>query len=321
MSPSLSITKYLPALLLGVAILPCTPLNAQLAREKTKFLGNVIPRSTPADFMQFWNQVTPENAGKWGSVERVRDKMNWQTLDNAYAYAKKNGLPFKQHTLVWGQQQPPWIHSLPPEEQRREVEEWIRAFCERYPDADYIDVVNEPLHAPPAYAPAIGGSGITGWDWVIWAFQKTREYCPNAKLVLNDYKIVTNDTATTRYLAIIKLLRERRLIDVIGEQGHFMETTPAAIIKRNLDRLQQTGLPIQISEYDVNLADDAAQIDVYKTQFPVLWEHPGVQGITLWGYREGSIWRKDAYLIRADGSQRPALQWLSEYIAKSKASF
>ena len=104
----------------------------------------------------------------------------------------------------------------------------------------------------------------------------------------------------------------------MGEQGHFLETTPIATIKRNLDKLEDTGLPIHISEYDVNIADDNAQTQKYKELFPVLWRHRGVQGITLWGYKQGQIWREDAYVIRSDGSPRPALTWLTEYMVNSQ---
>ena len=38
----------------------------QIAAEKCKFLGNVIAGYSPPDFLDYWNQVTPENAGKWG---------------------------------------------------------------------------------------------------------------------------------------------------------------------------------------------------------------------------------------------------------------
>lgn len=292
-------------------------LNAQIAQEKCKFLGNVIPATTPEDFKTYWNQVTPENGGKWGSVESKRDEMKWTALDNAYQFAIANDLPFKQHTLVWGQQQPAWISTLTETEKKEEVEEWIRTFCERYPKTTYIDVVNEPLHAVPDYANALGGSGSTGWDWIVWTFEKARQYCPNAKLILNDYNILSNDAATTNYLNIIELLKDKGLIDIVGEQGHFMETTPSATIKKNLDRLAAAGLPIHISEYDVNLANDQQQAEKYKEQFPILWEHPAVKGITLWGYRQGHIWRDDAYLLRSDGSPRPALTWLSKYIADS----
>lgn len=297
--------------ILLLCLLIVTPdAAAQIADGKCKFLGNIIAGSTPSDFTIQWNQVTPENAGKWGSVEGVRDEMQWAQLDNAYQTAKQNGMPFKQHTFVWGQQQPGWIGSLSPAEQKEEVEEWIKLFCERYPDTDYIDVVNEPLHAVPVYDQALG----SGWNWVIWAFEKARQYCPKAKLILNDYNIISSQTATESYVALINMLKEKNLIDVIGEQGHFLETTPLATVTANLNRLHATGLPIHISEFDVNIADDTEQANKYKELFPALWNHAGVQGITLWGYREGQIWRENAFLIRAGGTDRPALTWLKSYV-------
>src|SRR5687767_1953018 len=142
-------------------ILLSNPAYSQLADDKCKFLGNIIPGGAPSDFTTYWNQVTPENAGKWGSVEATRDVMNWSGLDLAYNTANNNGFPVKQHTLVWGQQQPNWIGALSLDEQREEVEEWIQLFCQRYPLTGYTDVVNEPLHATPLYDQALG----SGWNW------------------------------------------------------------------------------------------------------------------------------------------------------------
>jgi endo-1,4-beta-xylanase len=295
-------------------ILSSFQIKAQLAKDKCKFLGNVISGSVPSDFANYWNQITPENSGKWGSVEGTRDVMQWGQLDLAYNTAKNNGFLFKQHTFIWGQQAPNWISSLPPAEQKEEVEEWIKSYCERYPETDFIDVVNEPLHAVPDYAVALGATGL---DWVVWSFEKARQYCPNAKLILNDYNIISNDAATDIYITIVDLLKSKNLIDIIGEQGHFLETTPLATIKKNLDKLNATGLPIHISEFDIDLVDDNAQRDKYMEQFPALWTHPGVQGITLWGYKEGAIWRPNAFLQRSNGTERSAMTWLKTYVSSS----
>ena len=104
-----------------------------------------------------------------------------------------------------------------------------------FPDIDQIEVVNEPLHDPPRgpanparYIEALGGNGVTGWDWVITSFKLAREYFPNAELILNDYSITNDGNATTRYLQIIQLLKDRGLIDAIGDQGHAFSTTEAA---------------------------------------------------------------------------------------------
>lgn len=75
--------------------------------------------------------------------------MNWSTLDAAYELARTNGFPFRFHVLVWGNQQPGWIEALSSEEQLEEIEEWFSLVAERYPEIDYLEVVNEPLHDPP----------------------------------------------------------------------------------------------------------------------------------------------------------------------------
>lgn len=274
-----------------------TPSLAQLAAGKTKFLGNVVRSNVPESFSTYWNQITPENSGKWGSVEGTRDTMNWNELDVAYNYAVNNSIPFKQHTLVWGAQEPAWVSSLSSAEQATEVEEWMRLYAERYPATDFIDVVNEPLHVIPSYVDAIGGSGQTGWDWVIWAFEKARVYNPNAKLLLNDYGILGNSKATSDYLVIINLLKDRGLIDGIGVQAHGLEYARLNNVQSSLDKLAETGIPIYVSELELEHADDNTQLGMYQDIFPLLYEHPGVHGVTLWGYLAGEMWKADAYLL------------------------
>jgi endo-1,4-beta-xylanase len=174
-------------------------------------------------------------------------------------------------------------------------------------------VVNEPLHYPPPYKEALGGDGATGWDWVIWAYATARAYCPRAKLLLNDYCIPgKNEVGVLRKL--VWTLEERNLVDGIGIQLHAFEDVSDDFIRNMLDRLGSLGLPIYISELDINIADDDAQLKRFKTLFPLLWQHPAVKGITLWGYKQHQIWRPEAYLLRADGTERPALTWLKHYV-------
>ena len=302
-----------------------------LADGKPKFLGCVYSSPQTENFASYWNQVTPENAGKWGSVEGTRDVMNWTALDEAYNFAKDNDFPFHFHVLVWGAQQPSWINDLTPEEQLEEIREWFEAVAERYPDIDFLEVVNEPLpgHNPPDgtsgranYKVALGGNGETGWDWIIKAFEMAREIFPEGtRLMINDYSIINSSANTTQYLKIIRLLQSRGLIDIIGEQGHaFTTTASSSVMKTNLDSLASTGLPIQITEMDIDGPTDSQQLNEYKRIFPIFWNHPAVEGVTLWGWRPG-LWRNDqkAYLINSDNTERPALTWLREYVPNSLA--
>ena len=299
--------------------------HAPLASGQAKFLGSAYSLPQEKAFARYWNKVTPENAGKWGEVEAVRGQMDWSRLDRAYRFAKRHAFPFQMHVMVWGNQQPEWIRHLPPAEQCRAIEDWFAAVARRYPDLDYVEVVNEALNNPPSkddpgggdYIKALGGSGATGWDWVIESYRLARHYFPNAKLLINDYNVINKAGNTRRYRGIIELLHKDKLLDGIGVQAHAFETAgvSTARLRANLDILATTGLPIYITEMDIDGPTDAAQLSEYQRVFPVFWQDPAVRGITLWGFRPG-LWRgkEKANLVRADGSERPALIWLRKYL-------
>jgi endo-1,4-beta-xylanase len=197
-----------------------------------------------------------------------------------------------------------------------EAIKWIREYGKRYPHTQLIDVVNEPLHNPPHYKGALGGDGLTGWDWVIWACNTARRYCPRSGLLVNEYNILEGGPGLERFIGLIRLLKKRNLIDGIGVQGHNLENVSVSAVKFSLDRLGRLGLPIYVSELDVDIANDEAQLNVYKSLFPVMWQCPAVAGVTLWGYKQYRIWRRNAYLLRADGRERPALAWLRAYLKR-----
>jgi endo-1,4-beta-xylanase len=305
---------------------PYTPPGPPIATGQAKFLGSAWSQAQSTSFAAYWNQVTPENGGKWGSVEGTRDVMNWTDLDNAYNVAKANGFPFKFHTLIWGNQQPAWIETLSPAEQLVEITQWFDAVAARYPDMDYIDVVNEPLHDPPGspgsgggnYINALGGSGASGWDWILNSFRMARARFPNAKLLINEYSVTNNPTDMQRYVEIVRLLQAENLIDGVGVQGHAFSTrvvTPMSVHIANLDLLASTGLAVYVSELDIDGPTDEIQLEDYKRIFPVFWEHPAIEGITLWGFRPGH-WRtaQGAYLVLDNGAERPAMKWLQAYV-------
>lgn len=123
------------------------------------------------------------------------------------------------------------------------------------------------------------------------------------------------------------MLKTRGLIDGIGIQGHYFEfrsdlnasstyVYSISTIKSNLDRIADTGIPVYITEFDIDEPDDADQLAQHKIYFPIFWYHPAVKGITFWGYIEGDVWTShpNTYLINADNTERPALQWLRNFI-------
>jgi len=317
----------------GVAELPDPGKTDPIATGKNKFLGSAYSNAQSGRFDWHWNQVTPENGGKWGSVEGTQDVMNWGALDAAYNEARDNDFVFKHHVLFWGAQQPTWMAGLSEEDQLVHIHEWLAALAERYPDLEMIEVVNEPLHDPPfagggntgtqdygGYGNALGGAGDSGWDWILEGFRLARQYFPNAQLMLNDYGILNSTTNINDYLAIVDLLLEEELIDMLGVQGHAFTVNDmsASGITSALNALATRNIPLYITELDVDGPGpngEAIQLRRYQEIFPPMWEHEAVAGITVWGFNPGH-WREDqgANLVRSDGSAKPAFTWMRAYV-------
>jgi endo-1,4-beta-xylanase len=304
--------------LVALVMLP-THAQAQIAKGKSKFLGSTIATNpAPSNFPTFWNQVTPENAGKWGSVEGTHGTFNWAPLDAIYNFSQQHGFKFKAHNLIWGAQFPSWITSLSQAQQLAEIQKWITLYGQRYPNTWAVDVVNEPIHTAPPFTAALGGNGSTGWDWVVTSFQMARKAFPNAKLLINEFGTENDANARNTYLHIISILKSRGLIDGVGVQAHFfnLDNMTAAQMTTALNSYDTAGLPIFISELDITGGGtDAGQLSKFQQLFPVIWTHPSVQGITTWGYIVGQTWHTGTGLVNSNGTLRPAMTWLEGFVA------
>jgi GH35 family endo-1,4-beta-xylanase len=282
------------------------------APSAIKFIGNITTGgAVRSDFNRYWNQITGENEGKWGSVEGTRDVYNWAPVDRIYAYARQNNIPVKAHTFVWGAQSPSWINNLSATETAGEIEEWIRDYCARYPDTAMIDVVNEAVvgHQPAAYAQKAFGN-----NWIQRVFQLARQYCPNSILILNDYNNIR--WQHNEFIALAKA--QGNYIDAVGLQAHELKGMTAAQVQTAIDNIwNQVGKPIYISEYDIGDTNDQVQLQNFQAHFPVFWNHPHVKGITIWGYVNGRTWIEGSGLIQDNGTPRPAMTWLlNNYLNK-----
>lgn len=314
--------------------------RGQIAKGATKFLGNITTWGDPrAGYTQYWNQITPENESKWASVEGIRGQFNWGGVDKVRDTAKKYGIPWKFHTLVWGAQYPGepdvsglsadaawqkkltsgWLMQLSKADQLAEITKWFDAAAARYPDVPMIDVVNEamPGHNPAPFKEALGGDGASGVDWIVTAFKMARQRWPKATLIYNDFNILewNYDDAV---IFLSKIVKAGAPIDAIGSQSHALTIVDSTTLRKRIDAMTAaTGLPMYITEFDID-ADDNAQKDYYSKLFPVLWNHPKVAGVTIWGYVNGKTWLTNSGLMSDAGVERPALVWLKDYVATHK---
>lgn len=310
------------------SIIITAPSSAQLSKNPNKFLGNITTRysvdaggGVPA-YYTLWNQITPENESKWGSVEGSRGRYNWGS-DTPFNYAKNHNFTYKFHALVWGAQYPSWFtSSLSVNERYNAIVNWFDKVKEHYPDLPMIDVVNEAVgmhqQGNPLMKESLGGGGKTGYDWLIKAFELAHERWPNAILIYNDYNTFQHDTDA--YIDLVRTLRDAGApIDAYGCQSHDVDNISYDNLKNSMTKIQNAvKIPMYITELDINVEDDAKQKAQYQSIFPLMWEADYCAGVTIWGYVYGATWVDHSGLYK-NGSERPAMTWLKSYMATDKA--
>ena len=334
--------------------------NAALADGGVKFLGNITTGGqVRGDMGTYWNQITAENGCKWGSILSLSNgnsgtsKFAWDNYDQcegAYKWAKeKPGRHFKFHALVWGSQYPQFLckkknPSITVEKTKQYITEWFDAVAAKFPDLEYIDVVNEAIWSGNNYhsgyqLPAGGAEGVSTddascggsyiiealggdrvvngkhqYDFITTAFKMARERWPNAVLIYNDYN--TLHWQKNEGIELVQtIIKNGAPVDAYGQQAHDAGDFPdadswARVLTEVHDAVK---IPLYITEYDIGEADDQRQKNIIANQIPFLWETPWIAGITIWGYINGSTWRKNTGIMNSDGTDRAAMTWLRQY--------
>ena len=89
-------------------------------------------------------------------------------------------------------------------------------------------------------------------------------------------------------------------------QGHFdANLTDPAVIYKILDRFAKFGKPIQITEFDLPIRDEACQARFTRDFMTLIFSHPAVEAFTMWGFWEGRMWQSQAALVRKDWTLKP----------------
>ncbi len=247
--------------------------------------------------------------GTWGEVEGTRGTYNWTGVDTYYKFARDNKILFHHSALIWGAQQPAWSFNLNPEQTQLEIEDWVSQFCSRYGDTEFITVVNEPS---PGHQPARHAQKAFGDDWVMKSFELARKYCPNSMLLVNDFDLFA--ASFDDFVRLISPAVNAGLIDGIGIEGAGIKDIENTQITAVLDDLwRRFQLPLYITDYVV-AGDDTQQLKTMQAQFPALYNHPKVRGITFASDIDGETWFSNSGLFYADHKPRPAMQWLQEYV-------
>lgn len=259
-----------------------------------------------------FNTVVYENDLKWpqwsGAQGAGFRDQRW-TVDSL-EWLRDHGVYTKGHTLVWGSWRftPDWLRELEssPETVQAAVLAHIRDIGGATKDfARWWDVVNEPMSHRNVIE-LVGMERVADW------FKEAHAVLPESRLVINEFDIVGNGGNARRREGFVAFCRELidlgAPIDVIGFQGHFWSdrlTAPEdiwAIIDEVHEALDR---PIMISEFDMNLPNEALQAD-YTRDFITAWfAHPATEAFIKWGFWGGAHWMGDSgAMIRRDWTEK-----------------
>lgn len=263
-----------------------------------------------------FNKAVLENDLKWP----VWEGGGLQSPNNTRAalhWLRDRGLPVRGHTLIWpGTNQPyflpadvPALFGNPAALTRRITNHFAsilgqtRGLCVEW------DVVNEP-YVNHDVQDVLGRGVMVDW------FKLAKSLEPGAAMYLNEYGNLEfaglNHPQTDGFFNELAFLQTNGApLWGIGMQGHFGSFLPhPERLLEMLDRFAAFGLPIQATEFDLNLRDEEAQADYTRDFTTALFSHPAVTGVLLWGFWENQHWLPDAALFRTDWTAKPnAVAW------------
>lgn len=224
-----------------------------------------------------FNRVAVGSDLKWPDFEANRQR----ALDTV-KWLREAGVAVRGQALI----EPSWKH-LPnnlqnlqenPEALRRRVIEHVRDATGVFKGqiAEW-DVLNEAVTNTDLQR--VLGDGI-----LAEAFKAARETDPQARLFINDRNILSHGGVNAEhqdaYFKMIRALLDAKApVQGIGMQGHFNEqfTSPTRVWEI-LNRFGALGLPIQITEHDINAWDDEVMADYTRDFMTAVFAHPATSG-------------------------------------------
>ncbi|KAK3160275.1 hypothetical protein QOZ80_1BG0057370 [Eleusine coracana subsp. coracana] len=275
-------------------------------------------------FTKHFDWAVLENELKWYHTEPVQGQVSYADADELIDLCDRHNKPVRGHCIFWavdGSVQP-WVRALPTADAlRAAVEARLRGLVARYAGRfPHYEVNNEMLHGH-FFKDRLGD------DVDAHMFRETAAIDPAPALFVNDYNVESGndpDATPDKYVALITDLQKRGApVGGIGVQGHV--THPVGdVICDALDKLAVTGLPIWITELDVSAADDNVRADDLEIVLREAYAHPAVEGVMLWGFMQGNMWRSHGQLVNQDGKYTVAghrfaglrNEWMSHAMGK-----
>lgn len=104
--------------------------------------------------------------------------------------------------------------------------------------------------------------------------------------------------------------------DGIGFMAHFAQNSLRSMdgLGAIYDRFAKFGVPLQLTEFDINTRDEQLQSDYLRDVMTLTFSRLSFHAIVMWGFWEGRHWRPDAALWRKHWSIKPAGKMWKELV-------
>ncbi|WP_157687538.1 endo-1,4-beta-xylanase [Pedobacter psychrophilus] len=265
---------------------------------------------------QLFNTVTIGNGLKWGQwIDSKRRDCTKEAID----WISAKNLNLRGHNLVW-----PGKKFTPTEFKTKtsfvdglndSITNHIKNIA-NYTKGKVVawDVVNEMVHEKD-YFNVMPRTNVADW------YKLAKQIDPNAQLFLNEYGMLNSVSSPATIKTFIALIEELKSygapIDAVGIQGHVgrQPRDPVSVLT-DLDVMANVNLPIQITEFDINMPDEELQADYTRDFLIACFSHPAVTGFTMWGFWQGSHWKPDAAMFRKDWSPKPNAKVWEDLVTK-----
>ncbi|HET8657191.1 MAG TPA: endo-1,4-beta-xylanase [Longimicrobiaceae bacterium] len=249
-----------------------------------------------------FDMVTPENAMKFDATHPQPGLYTFAAGDTIVAFAEKNGMKVRGHTLVWQNQLPDWVRNGTWTKQSLSdtLKAHIQNVVGHYKGKIHAwDVVNEPFNGDGTLQSNIFLQTI-GPDYIELAFRWAHEADPDAKLYLNEYGAEDMGTKSDSLYALVSRLKADGVpIDGVGMQMHLATQYGAPSttdLAANMKRLGDLGLKVEITEMDVRTAVPttadgvAKQVQMYRDVVGACRAASNCDAIVFWGFTDKYSW-------------------------------
>lgn len=321
-----------------------TSLKDRAARKGLSIGAAVNPRllanATYAEtLIRDFDTLVPENALKWGPLERNRNALDFRGADAIADFTQAHGMALRGHTLLWHSMLPSWLPQLLSDggnDPAKIIDAHIHAVAGRYRGRMRSwDVINEAFEPGDGRSDGLRNSlflQALGPDYIALAFRAAAKTDPQATLVLNDYGYEWGwDVGRQRRRATLRLL-EKLLgqgvpIHALGIQAHLDPGSQGAMDMHALDQfcneVADLGLMILVTELDARdtsingsiKARDAAVANAYARFLDVVLAHTATKAVLTWGFTDRYSWLT-RFFPRRDGDGVRGMPYDADYKRK-----